>query len=108
MGGARCVFSPYDISHCLIEGYDVVVNRPKTAAYRALGTPAAAMAMETALDELAEKLGMDPLELRAKNTAREGPRRISGANGFYPTPASTTDSWASAGRSGGRNCSPGH
>lgn len=79
MGGARCMFSPYDIPHCLIEGYDVVVNRPKTSAYRAPGTPPAALAMETAMDELAQQLGMDPIDLRLKNTAREGSRRISGA-----------------------------
>ena len=79
MGGARCMFSPYDIADALIEGWDVVVNRPKTSAYRAPGTPAAAFAMETALDRLAERLGMDPIELRLKNTAREGTRRISGA-----------------------------
>jgi CO/xanthine dehydrogenase Mo-binding subunit len=79
MGGARCIFSPYDIPDALIEGWDVVVNRPKTSAYRAPGTPAAAFAMESALDELARRLEMDPLELRLRNTAREGTRRISGA-----------------------------
>lgn len=79
MGGARCVFSPYDIPNALIEGYDVVVNRPKTSAYRAPGTPAAAFAMETAMDQLAERLQLDPIELRLKNCAQEGTRRISGA-----------------------------
>ena len=78
-GGARGIFSPYDIANARIDGFDVVVNRPKTSAYRAPGTPAAAFAMETALDELAERLGMDPLELRLKNCAREGTRLVSGA-----------------------------
>jgi len=77
-GGARCIFSGYDLSHARITGYDVVVNRPKTAAYRAPGTPAAAMAMETALDELAEKIGIDPLDFRLLNSGREGTRRITG------------------------------
>ena len=77
-GGARCMFSPYDIPNARIEGFDVVVNRPKTSAYRAPGTPAAAYAMETALDELAEQLDVDPIELRLKNCAREGTRLISG------------------------------
>ena len=53
----------YEIPNAWIEGYDVVVNRPKSAAYRAPGTPAAAFAMETAIDKLCEKLGMDPLEV---------------------------------------------
>jgi len=35
------IFAPYKMAHILIDGYDVVVNRPKTAAYRAPGTPAA-------------------------------------------------------------------
>ncbi len=77
-GGARCMFSPYDIPNARIEGFDVVVNRPKTSAYRAPGTPAAAYAMETALDELAEQLDVDPIELRLRNCAREGTRLISG------------------------------
>ncbi len=77
-GGIRGIFSPYDIANARIEGFDVVVNRPKTSAYRAPGTPAAAFAMETALDELAERLDMDPLELRLKNCAREGTRLVSG------------------------------
>ena len=77
-GGMRGIFSPYDIANTRVEGFDVVVNRPKTSAYRAPGTPAAAFAMETTLDELAERLGMDPLELRLKNCAREGTRLVSG------------------------------
>ena len=77
-GGMRGIFSPYDIANARVEGFDVVVNRPKTSAYRAPGTPAAAFAMETTLDELAERLGMDPLELRLKNCAREGTRLVSG------------------------------
>ena len=34
------VFAPYSIPNFQIDGYDVVVNKPKTAAYRAPGTPA--------------------------------------------------------------------
>lgn len=78
MGGGRNMLGPYDIANAYIEGYDVVVNRPKTAAYRAPGTPMAALAIETALDELAEKLGMDPLDLRLNNSAKEGTRRVTG------------------------------
>ena len=77
-GGARCMLSPYDIPNARIEGFDVVVNRPKTSAYRAPGTPAAAYAVETALDELAEQLDMDPIELRLMNCSREGTRLVSG------------------------------
>ena len=70
--------SPYDIPNARIEGFDVVCNTQKTAAYRAPGSPAAALAFETALDELAEKLGIDPIDLRLKNCAREGTRNVIG------------------------------
>ena len=72
------MFAPYDIPNAYLEGYDVVVNRPKSAAYRAPGAPAAAFAMETAIDELCEKLGMDPLDFRLLNSATEGTRRATG------------------------------
>ena len=77
-GGAQCMMAAYDIPNAYIEGFDVVVNRPKTAAYRAPGSPSAAFAMETALDELAEKLEMDPVDLRLINSAKEGTRRATG------------------------------
>ena len=73
-----CMMAPYDIPNAWIEGYDVVVNRPKSAAYRAPGVPSAAFAMETAIDELSEKLGMDPLEFRIRNSAKEGTRAATG------------------------------
>ena len=77
-GGCNCIFAPYDIPNTYLEGVDVVVNRPKAAAYRAPGAPAAAFAMETAVDELCDKLGMDPLEFRLLNGAKEGTRRATG------------------------------
>src|SRR6266852_3518777 len=62
--GAMCVFASYDIGNVVIDGYDVVVNKPSTAAYRAPGATNAAFATETVVDELSEKLGMDPLDFR--------------------------------------------
>lgn len=76
--GCQCMMASYDIPNAWIEGYDVVVNRPKAAAYRAPGSPASAFAMETAIDELCEKLGMDPLDFRLLNSAKEGTRRATG------------------------------
>ncbi len=80
--GCMCVFSCYDIPHALVEGHDVVVNKPKTAAYRAPGATQAAFACESVVDELAEKLGKDPIEFRLQNAAREGTRRVDGP--VYP------------------------
>ena len=76
--GAGCMFASYDIPHQLTDAYDVVTNKPKVAAYRAPGSPQATFAMESLLDELAERLEMDPMELRLKNAAREGTRRTDG------------------------------
>jgi CO/xanthine dehydrogenase Mo-binding subunit len=70
--GCMCAFAPYDIENVKVKGYDVVTNRPKVAAYRAPGAPIAEHAVESVLDEIAKKLGMDPIELRQKNAAREG------------------------------------
>ncbi|MBO54475.1 MAG: oxidoreductase [Dehalococcoidia bacterium] len=78
VGGAQCIMSAYDIPNGRIEGYDVVVNRPKTSAYRAPGSPAAAFCIETVIDELAEKIGMDPVDFRLINSAKEGTRRVTG------------------------------
>ncbi len=74
----QCVMTPYNIANGRIEGYDVVVNKPKAAAYRAPGVPAAAFAAESVIDEICEKLGIDPLEFRTKNASKEGSRRIPG------------------------------
>jgi xanthine dehydrogenase molybdenum-binding subunit len=77
-GGANCSLSPYDIPNTVIDGYDVVVNRPRTAAYRAPGAPAGEFPVEAAINELAERLDMDPLDLRLKNAAKEGTIRANG------------------------------
>src|ERR1700730_4420553 len=76
--GAMCVFAAYDIANVLIDCYDVVVNKPSTAAYRAPGATNAAFATETVVDEIAEKLAMDPIEIRLRNAAKEGTRRADG------------------------------
>jgi CO/xanthine dehydrogenase Mo-binding subunit len=76
--GMTGIFAPYRIPNVLIDGYDVVVNKPKTAAYRAPGTPAAMFAGEAAVSELARVLDIDPLELRIKNQSRDGDDRPQG------------------------------
>ena len=77
-GGTLCATGPYNIANLLVDGYDVVVNKQKVQAYRAPGQPQGAFAVEPVIDELAEKLGMDPLEFRVKNGTQEGSRRIPG------------------------------
>lgn len=70
--GAMCCFACYNIPNLLIEAYDVLVNKPKVAAYRAPGSPMAAFATESLVDELARMLGLNPIEMRLKNAVREG------------------------------------
>jgi len=75
---ANCIFSPYDIENVLIDGYDVVDNKPKTCAYRAPGAPIGSFAAETIIDELAELLGIDPIDFRIMNAAQQGTLRANG------------------------------
>ena len=82
IAGAQCIFGPYDLPNACVEGYDVVLNKPKTAAYRAPGASAAAFASETVIDEICERLNLDPLDFRLLNAAREGTRQVTGPK--YP------------------------
>ncbi len=70
--GCMSVLAPYDLENFSIEGLDVLVNKPRVAAYRAPGAPQAMHAMECAVDDLARELGIDPIDLRLKNAADEG------------------------------------
>ena len=76
--GCRTMFAPYNIPNALVEGVDVLVNRQKSAAYRAPGSPAAAFAAEQVVDELSQKVGMDTVEFRLLNTSEEGTRQVAG------------------------------
>ena len=78
MQGATCAFACYELENGTVEGYDVVVNKPKTAAYRAPGSPQAAFGVEQVVDELCQKLGMDPVEFRMNNAVTEGSRKVEG------------------------------
>ncbi|MBX3413019.1 MAG: xanthine dehydrogenase family protein molybdopterin-binding subunit [Pirellulales bacterium] len=80
--GCMCVFSCYELENAKVDGYDVVMNKPKSAAYRAPGATQAAFACESVIDELAERLGIDPIDFRLKNAAKEGTRRVDGP--VYP------------------------
>ena len=76
--GAQCAFAPYDLEHVRAVGFDVLVNRPKVAAYRAPGAPISEYAVESVVDEIAKKLDIDPIEFRLKNASREGTKASHG------------------------------
>ena len=77
-GPVGCSFAAYAIPNVLSTGYDVVSNRSKVAAYRAPGAPHGAFAAESVLDEIAQALGLDPLEMRLKNSVKAGDKAIYG------------------------------
>lgn len=62
----------YDIPRIRGKGRTVCTNHAWGSAFRGYGSPQAFLASEIAMDELAEKLGIDPLELRFKNIYRPG------------------------------------
>ena len=87
--GAMTAFACYNLKNVETVGYEVLVNRPKVAAYRAPSAPMAAFAVESAVDELAKSIGMDPVDFRIKNAAREGTKSsygpVYGPIGIGPT-----------------------
>mgnify|MGYP001296422958 CR=1 FL=1 len=76
--GCRTMFGPYDIANAYIEGLDVVINSQKSSASRAPGSPPAAFAAESLVDELCDAIGMDPVEFRLLNASKEGTRQPAG------------------------------
>jgi len=76
--GAMSAFAPYDLRAVQTIGYDICTNRPKVAAYRAPGAPMAIFAVESAVDELCQELGLDPMEVRLKNAADKGTKSSYG------------------------------
>ncbi len=77
-GAANCMFSAYNLKNAHILAWDVVVNRPKASAYRAPGVPMAVFAVEGVVNELADKLGLDRVEMRAINAIHQGNKTIVG------------------------------
>jgi CO/xanthine dehydrogenase Mo-binding subunit len=76
--GCMAAFAPYKMENVKVVGYDVVVNRPKVAAYRAPGAPISEFGVECLVDEIAQDLGMDPVEIRLLNAADEGTQSAYG------------------------------
>jgi CO/xanthine dehydrogenase Mo-binding subunit len=76
--GCICGLAVYDFPNALTVGYDVLSNRPKTAAYRAPGAPIGSYGVESCIDELADALKIDPLKLREINGAKDGTKATHG------------------------------
>jgi CO/xanthine dehydrogenase Mo-binding subunit len=63
---------PYRVPNVLVDSYGVYTNHVPSAAFRGFGIPQVAWAHESQMDALADRLGMDPLDLRLHNVLRPG------------------------------------
>jgi CO/xanthine dehydrogenase Mo-binding subunit len=63
---------PYDIPNVKVDSYAVYTNNVPTGAFRGFGGPQAAFSAESQINKLAEKLGLDPVEMRMRNLLKEG------------------------------------
>ena len=78
VGAGMGSLNPYRIDNVLVDGFDVVVNKPKVSAYRAPGGPQTAFGTESVIDELAQRLNMDPIDFRLLNAVKPGDRTAEG------------------------------
>ena len=76
--GCMTAFGPYKLTNARVDGYDVVVNKPKTHAYRAPGATQSEFAAECVVDEICRELSFDPIEFRILNGSEEGDWRVDG------------------------------
>lgn len=78
MTGALMSGGPYTIPHVDVKAFCIRDNNPLGGAFRGYGINQAAISIETALDMMAEKLAMDPFELRRRNAVRPGSYSVGG------------------------------
>ena len=79
IGSTIRVRGVYKIPNLKVDAYGVHTNKSGTAAYRAPGAPQAIFAGESQLDEIAERIGMDPVKFRLMNMREEGDPVPAGA-----------------------------
>ncbi|MGE3541407.1 MAG: xanthine dehydrogenase family protein molybdopterin-binding subunit [Candidatus Tectimicrobiota bacterium] len=78
-GMAGRLAGPYNVPNVDMWACTVYTNQPPCGAYRAPGSPQVLFAVESAMDVIAARLGMDPIALRKKNALKVGDRSIIGA-----------------------------
>jgi CO/xanthine dehydrogenase Mo-binding subunit len=69
---------PYRVPNAKVDARVVRTHKVPCGAFRGFGEPQAVFAIESAMDELAERLRIDPLELRLRNALREGDETVTG------------------------------
>lgn len=83
--GACGTAGTYRIPNMHYLGYPIYTNQQTAGAFRGFGTPQGTMAVETAVDDIARQLNMDPVELRKMNTIK------TEDNWWFPFPVGSTD-----------------
>ncbi|HET8579994.1 MAG TPA: xanthine dehydrogenase family protein molybdopterin-binding subunit, partial [Nitrospiraceae bacterium] len=76
--GGEVSGGPYRIPHQKLTSYCVYTNSPPAGPYRGFGVPQVCWAYESQMDDIARRLGIDPLQLRLKNLVREGDTFVTG------------------------------
>ena len=74
----QAMFTRYNLKNVKTVSYEVVSNRPKVNSFRAPCVPQVVFGVEGVVDELARRIGMDPIDLQLKNAATEGYKTIYG------------------------------
>ncbi|BBL80892.1 aldehyde oxidase [Rubrobacter xylanophilus] len=69
---------PYRIPHVKVDSRCIYTNLPPAGAFRGYGQMQCTWARERTIDLLADRLGMDPLDLRLKNLLRDGDTYCTG------------------------------
>jgi CO/xanthine dehydrogenase Mo-binding subunit len=70
--------SYYQVPHLDLRGYEVLTHKPGSGAYRAPGAVQGTFVVESMMDELARRLGIDPLDLRLQNASKPGDPMVTG------------------------------
>lgn len=70
--GGLFALRPYRCANRAFDGYVIYTNCPVAGAYRGFGSPQTYFALEQAIDEVAERAGIDPLEYRLRHTVQAG------------------------------------
>lgn len=76
--GGYATAGPYAIPNVWIDSYAVYTNLPPAGAFRGYGVNQAAWAYESQMDLIADRIGIDPRELRRRNLLREGQTLMTG------------------------------
>ncbi|MGI8858927.1 MAG: xanthine dehydrogenase subunit D [Rubrobacteraceae bacterium] len=86
LNAATFACGPYDVPNAQIESHMLYTNNPPCGAMRGFGAVQVCFAHEAQMDKLAEKLGMDSVEIRMKNAIEPGMKFPFGQEVPYPAP----------------------